>query len=308
MSSINDLITRVTDSPTGRPVIAKLNGSKALGASSITLTTATNWTTTTAVHIAIYTTTAAGYKDPTTQADYKGTLVGTTISNLLLTGGTDRAYGTDAYVEITPTARYAKDLYDWGIVQHNQDGTHGAITATSLATSGGISTGSFTATGSVSLPANSVAASAVAAGLLMTKISNNSLFTAYLNTTGTAAASTDTKVSFNAEDIDANAQFDVSNGRFTAPGGQFHFDAGVSVTVAAGDLYYVALYRNGVVWRRGTGNVSAGTAEMTYTVSADISLANGDYIEVYFHNGSTASKAISSGRDKTYFNGHLLGV
>lgn len=123
MAALTDKFTRITDSNTGRPVIAKLASGKATGAATVTLTVATNWTTTTKVHIAIYLVTSAGVKDPTSQAEYEGTLVGTTISNLTLTGGTDRAYTTDAYVEITPTAKYAKDLYDGLTTSHNPDGT-----------------------------------------------------------------------------------------------------------------------------------------------------------------------------------------
>ena len=122
-SAITDLLKRVTDSTTGRPVIASLAAPKAIGASSVTINDATNWTTTTAVDFSIYEVTAAGIKDTTTQTDWKATLSGTTLSSLTITGGTDRAYSTGAKVEITPTSRWAKDLYDWGITHANQDGS-----------------------------------------------------------------------------------------------------------------------------------------------------------------------------------------
>jgi hypothetical protein len=120
-------LDRVTDSTTGRPVIGALAApGKAIAAASINLSDATNWTTTTAIHISIYKTMVVGgvtVKDPTTQTDWKGTLAGTVISNLTITGGTDRAYVAGDIVEITPTARYAKDLYDLLIILFNQDGS-----------------------------------------------------------------------------------------------------------------------------------------------------------------------------------------
>lgn len=126
-ASITDLLDRVTDSTTGRPVISALGGSgKAIAAPSVTITDATNWTTTTAIHFSIYNTQVVGgitVKDPTTQTDWKGTLSGTTISNLTLTGGTDRTYVAGAIIELTPTARFQKDLYDLLALLFNQDGS-----------------------------------------------------------------------------------------------------------------------------------------------------------------------------------------
>jgi hypothetical protein len=138
--STSDKISRATDSSSARPIIATLTGAgKGIGAASVTLSAATNWTTTTKVYVAIYTVTATGIKDPTSQTDWTGTLAGTTLSNLTLTGGTDRAYTAGAYCEITYTAAWAKDNYDWSIAQHKQTGAHSAITADSITNAGNYS-------------------------------------------------------------------------------------------------------------------------------------------------------------------------
>lgn len=135
-ANITDLMSRVTDSNSGRPIIGELaSPGKALAAASINLAAATNWTTESAIHFSIYETTTVGnltVKDTTTQTDWKGTLSGTTIGNLTITGGTDRAYTAGAIVEITPTARYAKDMYDWAMAGHNQNGTHKVFTESNL--------------------------------------------------------------------------------------------------------------------------------------------------------------------------------
>jgi hypothetical protein len=125
-----DKLDRVTDSSTGRPVIAKLGANKAIGAATHTLNTATNWTTSSKIHYSIYNVTANGVKDMNSQTDWEGTLTGTTINSPVLTGGTDQAYTTAAYVEITPTAKYAKDLYDHLLTQHKQDGSHADVITT----------------------------------------------------------------------------------------------------------------------------------------------------------------------------------
>lgn len=163
-AGITDLITRVTDSSTGRPAVTSLASPKALAAASVTITDGTNWTTEAAVYFAIYETTAAGMKIQSTQTDWKATRIGTTLSNLTLTGGTDRTYTAGAIVEQTPTARYAKDHYDWAMNQHSQTGAHTAVTATSLTTSAGVTAGSglTVSAGSVSLPNNSIDANELA--------------------------------------------------------------------------------------------------------------------------------------------------
>jgi len=131
-----DKLDRVTDSTTSRPVVTTLQSpGKSIGAASITIAAATNWTITSKIHFVIYTTTTIGgiqVKDASSQTDWTGTLSGTTISNLDITGGTDRAYSAGAIVEITPTSAWAKDLYDWATAGHNQDGTHKPFTEANL--------------------------------------------------------------------------------------------------------------------------------------------------------------------------------
>lgn len=133
---ITDLVDRVSDSSTGRPIIATLAApGKTIGAASINLVAATNWTTSSAIHFSMYETTVVGstvVKDASTQTDWKGTLSGVAVGNLTLTGGTDRAYTAGAIVELTPTSRYAKDLYDWAMTGHNQNGTHKTFTESSI--------------------------------------------------------------------------------------------------------------------------------------------------------------------------------
>lgn len=119
--AITDKFSQVSTSNTARPAVSLLDApGKALAASSINITDATNWDD--LVHFAIYNKTADGRKDVNSQTDWKATRSGTTLSNLTLTGGTDQAYTAGAIVELTPTYRYAKDLYDGLTVAHDDTG------------------------------------------------------------------------------------------------------------------------------------------------------------------------------------------
>ncbi len=93
--NITDKLDRVSDSNTGRPVVTTLAApGHSIAGTTHNIAAATNWTTTTAIHYSIYTTTTIGgvaVKDATSQTDWKGTLSGTTISGATPTGGTDRA-------------------------------------------------------------------------------------------------------------------------------------------------------------------------------------------------------------------------
>lgn len=153
--AITDNISEVSSSATGRPVVTTLAApGHAFGNRvSINIAGNTNWATSTAIHFTMYETQTIGstvVKDSTTQTDWKGTLASTTISNLELTGGTDRAYAAGIIVEITPTAGWARDLYLWGTEEHDVLGKHTVVTATSVAATGAITAATVATTGAIS--------------------------------------------------------------------------------------------------------------------------------------------------------------
>lgn len=249
MPSITDLLTRATDSTTGRPVIAKLGSAKTIGASSITISVNTNWTQISHVYIAIYTVTAANIKDPTTQTDWKGVLSGTTISNMTLTGGNDRAYTTDAYVEITFTSRWAKDQYDWAMAHANQAG---ALLPSAVQTA--IGTGTITTT---NLATNAVTADKITDGTITTaKLADGSVTPAKM--TG----------------VDLYGVLSSVFGGTTpvAGTGQFYMQAGTSVITTDGS---------------GNGNIGFGAAFPNGVVT--VTLSDGDGISDIGLRGSTVS-------------------
>ena len=127
----------------------------------------------------------------------------------------------------------------------------------------------------------------------------------YLTTGGTWY-----KMKFDTKSWDNNTNFDVvTNFRYTAPvAGKYHIDAQVLIdsagTISAGNGG-IDIYKNGLGLGIGqfvAANVSLGN--IYPTVSRDILLAAGDYLEVW-GACSTSSIGISGGMG-TFFNIHLI--
>lgn len=133
-ASINDKFTETTNG--SRPVPTTLTAILGSGASPGTATCGalTGWPTATAVHFIIYNIDVNGKKVTGSQTDWKGIVSGNTLTGLTLKAGTNNGYSIGAVVEAAPTAAWADDLTEGLLLEHNQDGTHAAITATSVAT------------------------------------------------------------------------------------------------------------------------------------------------------------------------------
>lgn len=139
-ASINDMLTKV-----GTPGTATSLQSpgKAIGATSINIGSAANWPTDTAVFFAmrVIDPSKVSATNPSglvagTYTEWKGVISGTTITNLTLQYGSDQVYtaGTNTQVFIPVASGRENSIVTWGLTQHKQDGTHGAVTATSVDT------------------------------------------------------------------------------------------------------------------------------------------------------------------------------
>ena len=147
-----------------RPSPTTLTALKSIGASSITVGALTGWPTTTGVDFCIYTVDTSGNKVAGSQTDWSGTASGTTISNLVLRAGTDNGYAVGAIVEAGPVAAWADDVTSGMAVEHKQDGTHGAITATSVTSAGAISGTTGTFSGAITAPSITISGTATSQG------------------------------------------------------------------------------------------------------------------------------------------------
>lgn len=117
-----------------------------VGDTSITVGSTTNWPTSTGVTFAIDTVDSAGVRIDGTYNVFRGTVAtGTSITNVTYVGGdTNRNYAAGATTRVYILISSYRDnrMVDGLVVEHNQDGTHSDITATTVATTGVISTGS----------------------------------------------------------------------------------------------------------------------------------------------------------------------
>lgn len=139
-----------------QPIPTTLSAQKLAGATTASLTTATGWDTTTVKHVRMYTTTVSGSQTIPNQSSiciYKATLSGTTLSNLTLVWsatGSDQTYAAGATVDLAVTPGFTDAMSTGMLVEHNQNGTHAAITATSVASTGAVSGTTITGTSLVS--------------------------------------------------------------------------------------------------------------------------------------------------------------
>lgn len=126
-----DLITRVTNG--SRPLATTLTAAHIAATTTAVCGALTGWPTTPAgVHFAIYKKDTSGVKVAGSQTDWEGIVSGTSLINLVLKAGTDNGYAIGDTVECMPTAAWADGLAQGILAQHAVDGTHTAITATSL--------------------------------------------------------------------------------------------------------------------------------------------------------------------------------
>lgn len=150
-ASINDKFASTFNA--ANPNVARVTGVRVSLATTLTCDNLAGWPVSTAVHFSTYQLDTNSAVIAGTQIDWKGIVTSSTTIGTLTrkAGASDSGNAIGDVVEMLPTGSWGKDLTDGILVQHNQDGTHAAVTATSLTVSG---TSSFT--GAVTLPSNTV--------------------------------------------------------------------------------------------------------------------------------------------------------
>lgn len=134
-----------------------------VGNGSITVGSTSNWTTDTGVTFAIdqaQVVNGVEVQIAGTYNEYVGTVAsGTSVTNVSWAAGSgDRNYSAGALtrVYIPVSAERENRIVEWGTAQHNQDGSHSAVTATSITASGPVQGASVVSTGDLQLRSTSL--------------------------------------------------------------------------------------------------------------------------------------------------------
>lgn len=245
--------------------------------------------------------------DATKQQVFTGTVdvAGSRLTGCVYTRGTSASGHAGGVTVVDYVTGTAMNMISKGVLtQHNQDGTHGAVTATSVNTTGAVTAGNglTVAAGSITAPVGAQSART---------LTNPYKFSAYKSSTTTLLGNTWTKATLNTEFFDTGSNFDsTTNFRFTAPVNGFYQinaqigigSAGISNTVGA----TAAIYKNGVQTYSSAQQIGSGapTALPRFGFGILLQLSAGDYLELWGWCGE--GRDIVGGSDITYMMGYLV--
>lgn len=307
-ASTGDKITDVRNA--ARPNSARVSSGRSAGGTTLACDNLVGWPTASKVHFVTYTIDSNSNPVAGTQLDCTGIVSGNNIGSFTVVDGTDTGNAVNDVVEMLPTAAWGQDLADALTSQHTRTGTHSVVTATSLTTTSSVTAGSglTVSAGSISVPANSVAAAALV-GIdrsLITTDSNPYKFSAYHNTTQSLA--TATVIGFNTEIFDTNNNYDGTN-KYTVPvSGFYQVMANVyyqSLNAAHGSIQ---LYKNGSSLMKGTGGI-ASAADAIFSFNELVQLTAADYIQIFteFTGGGSTTVYGQAGVPRyTRFSAYLV--
>ncbi len=177
-ASSSDLFMEVGDPGTATTLSAP---GYTIGGTSLTVGSTANWPTTTGVIFAmdeVETVDGVETEVEGSYNEYAGVVAsGTSITGVTHVRGTDQnfAAGTSTRVYIPVSAERENRIAQGMVAEHNQDGTHAAVTATTVTTTGKITAGNslqMTA-GTLTLPAASINQTALPLGSTVQMVYNS---------------------------------------------------------------------------------------------------------------------------------------
>jgi len=136
---------------------------------------------------------------------------------------------------------------------------------------------------------------------------NAPCFAAYQSSAQTISTNTFTKVSYQAEEFDLTSDFDTSTYKFTpSVKGYYQFNARAVVN-STNDIVTIALYKNGVVDKRGTSTRDADSQSARAPILSQLVYANGttDYFEIYVYHNSGTSETTAANANQINFQAFL---
>ena len=137
-------------------------------------------------------------------------------------------------------------------------------------------------------------------------VGNGPAFSAVISANQEVSQLVFTKVVFDSEEFDTNANFDTSLGRFAPTvAGYYQVDASINWKAGVAGSRLITLYKNGVRHRDGLNTSSSITLGCPLSV---LVYMNGttDYLEIFAYCAGPASLAVVAFAPGTYFQGHLV--
>lgn len=135
-ASTQDKITDVRNA--ARPNSARVTSARSAAGVTLACDNLVGWPTASKVHLITYSVDSNSEIVDGTQLDCYGIVSGNNLTSFVVVDGNDTGHAIGDYVEMVPTAAWGQDLADALTNEHNRTGTHAAVTATSLTTTGNI--------------------------------------------------------------------------------------------------------------------------------------------------------------------------
>ncbi|MBR0403090.1 hypothetical protein IJI55_00860 [Candidatus Saccharibacteria bacterium] len=138
MPTITDYFNKAADNSGSYPATSTVSATRNTGEQVLSCQDLTGWATDTPVHFTTYRLGQDGSINTTTQTDWKGIVVGNTITQLTrIAGAADSGHAIGDIVELNPTIGWLSDLVTGLLAIHNQDGTlkDGIVASNKLASS-----------------------------------------------------------------------------------------------------------------------------------------------------------------------------
>lgn len=244
------------------------------------------------------------------------TTASSSITGVVWTKGTNTDHATSSTVVDYDTGTHHNLMRAGILKEHNQSGTHAAVTATSVTVTGAVSTDTIsekTAATGVTVDSMLIKDGKVqtAGALSPVYTSNPYKFRVYRNAAYTPANGS--VFAFDTKSFDTGSNVDVvtNKGRFTAPiAGFYMFTTTLSYSINGnqGTAYGAQFLKNGANVDQGQVVVNMFTGNYIIVINAAtlIQLSASDYVEVKTQNSGTTAAAV--GAEWANFTGFLVSA
>ena len=205
-------------------------------------------------------------------------------------GDTAYYYAEDVDVNGVPTGGYEIGIGTWA--------TGNTLARTTIHTSSNANAAVSWAAGTRRISLSLTAAA------LANYVTKGSAFSARLNGSQTiAAAFTDTKIEFSAENYDTDNRYDTTLFRFTPPAGYYQVNCTIKIPAASGGGV-LRIYKNGTFYRQ----IAQATTSAELTLSGGLTMyLNGtDYIEMWTYLYAAGSFVSGGSPDVSNFDAHFV--